>query len=357
MEKCRETVLRRLARVVDDAVRDLGELWKENQDAVLSLLRSTTENVATHPQLTELIKNTIDELEKVKRLDPEKLRIAMTGTPGEVVIDATSKKGWRRTRMKAASLTQAPEENKRTGPFSNWMQKFSIFGGPKAIESQNVPTTSAPVLPSSTHVACTEVSTTNEATPSALPDMDFAGLAVAMVSANMAEKLHSTVSAVQGTVPTVQEIAEIARGKPSDKERVEDQGPLKLTPELLRKCVLTTSLDPLISRVKAGAQSSMSESVNEMGALVQRAALCTLEECYKVIESQLKAQESEDTKLFRAETLERLACWGNLVAALGAIQEMKRVMNEPVARVPPARPSCLLMASPGPSSPSLSSIT
>ncbi len=344
--------------MVDDAVQDLGELWKENQDAVLSLLRSATENIATHPQLAQLIKNTIDELEKVKRLDPEKLRIAMTGTPGEVVIDATSKKGWRRTRMKTASLTQAPEENKRTGLLPMLKQKFGFFGGPKAIEFQSAPTTSAPVSPSSTLVACTDVSTTNEATPSAFPETDFAGLAVAMVSANMAEKLHATVSAVQGSVPTVQEIAEIARGKPSDNERVEDQGPLKLTPELLRKCVLATSLDPLISRVKAGAQSSMSESVNEMGALVQRAALCTLEECYKVIESQLKAQESEDTRLFRAETLERLACWGNLVAALGAIQEMKRVMNEPVARVPPARASCiLLMASPGSSSPSLSSIT
>ena len=326
--------------MVDDAVRELGELWKENQDAILSLLRNATENIATHPQLAELLKNTVDELEKVKRLDPEKLRIAMTGTPGEVVVDATSKKIWRNFRMKTAAQAQAPEENKRTGPLSLFMQ-FVGFGSPKATESQSAPTTSAPVLPSSTPNACTEAST-NEATPSS-PEANFAGLAVAMLSADMAEKLRATVSALQGSVPTVQEIAEIARGNPSDDERVEDQGPLKLTQELLRKCVLTTSLDPLVSRVKAGALSSMTESVNEMGALVQRAALCTLEECYKVIESQLKAQESEDTRLFRAETLERLACWGNFVAALGAIQEMKRMMNEPVARVAPSRPSSSLL--------------
>lgn len=46
-----------------------------------------------------------------------------------------------------------------------------------------------------------------------------------------------------------------------------------------------------------------------------------------------------DTKQSQEETLERLACWGNLVAAQGAIQEMKRLRYEPVVRVTPSRPS------------------
>ena len=338
--------------MVDDTIRDLDELWKENQDAVLSLLRDATVDIETHPQLAELIKNTINELEKVKRLDPEKLRIAMSGTPGEVVVDATSKKLWRLIRMRPAIQTQAPEENKRTGPFF-MLQKFIRSGGPKTIGSQSAPTTPAPVSPFSTPVACPDVSVASEDTSSESPETDFAGLAVAMLSANMAEKLRATVSALQGSIPTLQEIAMAAGGNLSDNEGVKNTGPLKLTHEVLHKCVLATSLEPLISRVKAGAQSSMTESLNEMGALVQRAALGALEECYKVAERRLKALESEDTKQFRAETLERLACWGNLVAAQGAIQEMKRIRNEPVARVAPSRPSSsLLVTSPGSSSPS-----
>jgi hypothetical protein len=163
----------------------------------------------------------------------------------------------------------------------------------------------------------------------------------------MTEKLRATVSELQNTVPTVQEVAEEAGGSASLNEQGKDQGPLKLTPEVLRKYVSTMSLDPLISRVKAEAQSFMTESLNEMAALAQRAALGALEECHQVIERQLKAQESDDTKQVRAETLERLACWGNLVAAQGAIQEMKRMKNEPVARVTPSRPSSsLLVTSP-----------
>ena len=360
IKKCHETVLGRLAHVVDDAIRDLGEIWKENQDAVLSLLRNATVNIKTHPQLAEIIKNAIDQLEKAKQLDPEKLGIVMSGTRGEAVVDATSKKLRHRIliRMKRAiNLPQAPQENKRTGPISLLKQKFSLSGGTKAIKSQSAPTTPAPVPSSSSPVACPDapVSIANEATASASPDSNFAGPAVAMLMDNMAENLRAVVSGLQGSVPTVQEIMKISGGNHSD-EGVEDQRPYKLSQDMLRKCILATCLDHLIPRVKAGAHSSMSECLNEMGKQAQRAVLGALGEHDKVIERQLKAQGSEGYKQLRVDTLERLTCWGNLVAALGAIQEMKEMWNEPVVRVTPSRPSStLLVGSPLLSSPSLRS--
>lgn len=360
IKTCHDSVLGRLANVVDDAIRDLNALWKENQDIVLSLLRKATVDIAPYPQLVELIKNTIDELEKVSRLDPEKLRIAMSGTPGEVVVDAISTKLWRRIRiqMKRAILAPAPQESKRTGTLSLLMQKFSLLGGTKAVESQSAQTTPATVRPSSPPVTCPDasVAAASEATASAPPDTNFAGPTVAMFMVNMAENLRAVVSELQGSVPRVQEIVRIAGGSQSDDEGVEDQRPLKLSQEMLRKCILATSLDPLLSRVKAGAHSSMTESLSELGKLAHRAVLGALEEHNKVIERQLKARGSEGYKQLRAETLERLTCWGNLVAALGAIQEMREMWNEPVVRVAPSRPSStLLVGSPRLSSPSLRS--
>lgn len=349
-------VLGRLRYVVDDAIRDLDKLWKENQDAVLLLLRKATVNIETQPQLAKLLQNSIDELEKVKRLDPEQLRIAVSGTPGEVVVGrATSKNFWHRIRMKPNTHTQGPAENKRAGRFSLLKQKFGRLGGPKVIESQSVPTTSAPVASSETPIASPGVSNSNGSTTSASPDMNFAGLEVVMSVANMTDGLRATVSELQSTVSVAQEVAEVARDDPSGNERVEDQGPSRLTPEVLRKYILATSLDPLVSRVKAEAQVFMTESLSEMAALAQRAPLGALEECHQVIERQLKAQEAEDTKQVRAETLERLACWGNLVAAQGAIQEMKRMRNEPVVRVPSRPSSSVLATSSGSSSLSIRS--
>lgn len=350
-------VLGRLRYVVDDAIRDLDELWKENQDAVLLLLRQATINIETQPQLAKLLQNSIDELEKVKRLDPEQLRVAVSGTPGEVVVGrATSKSFWHRIRMKPATHTQGPVENKRAGRFSLLKQKLGRLGGPKVIESQTVPTTTAPVASSETSLASPDVSNSNGSTTLASPDTNFAGLAVVMSVADMTEGLRATVSELQSTVSVAQEVAEVTRDGPSGNERGENQGPSKLTPEVLRKSVLATSLDPLVSRVKAEAQVFMTESLSEMAALAQRAPLGALEECHQVIERQLKAQEAEDTKQVRAETLERLACWGNLVAAQGAIQEMKRMRDEPVVRVTPSRPSSSVLAtSPGSSSLSIRS--
>ena len=68
----------------------------------------------------------------------------------------------------------------------------------------------------------------------------------------------------------------------------------------------------------------MTESLDEKATLAQRAVLGALEECKKVIERQSEAMESDNTKQSRAETLERLVCWGNLFAAQGVIKEIKR---------------------------------
>lgn len=336
-------VLGKLTYVVDDTIRELGGLLKENQATVLLRLRIATANIKTHPELAKLIENTIGELEKVKQLDAEKVRMTVSGTPGEVVVAATRKKLWHRIRMKQATPVQAPGESKFNGPLSLLKQAFSLWGRPKVIESQSTPTTPSPESPSSPPVACPEASVANGGTTSASPDTKFACLEVAVLPANMADALRACVSELQGSGPTLQEIVKAVGGNPSDNERVEDQVPLTLSQEVLRKYVLATSLDPLISNVKASAQSSMTESLKQMGKLAPRAVLDALEEYCGDIERQMKVRESEDYTQFRKETLERLTCWANLVAALGAIKEMKRLMNELVVQVAPSRPSTLLV--------------
>ena len=313
---------------MDDVIRDLGEIWKENQDAVLSLLRNATVNIETHPQLAGIIQNTIDQLEKVKQRGPEKLRIAMVCTPGEFVVDAARKKVWGLSVLK---------------------QVFDRSGGPKAIEYQNAPPTSPLVLPSSTPVACQEVSVVNDAITSESPHTNFAALVAAMIPANMEEQLREIMSEIQGSIPTEQEIAEASGIKPSDNARVKGQGPVKLARDTLRESIFSVSLVPLIARVKAGAESSMTESLDEMAALAQKAVLGALEECNQIIDRQLQAMESDDTKQLQAETLERLVCWGNLVAAQSVIKEMKRKRDEPVVRVSTyLSSSSPIVASPGP---------
>ena len=344
LQRCHEAVLRRLTDIVGDTIRDLGELWKESQDAVLALLRIATADIVTHSQLAELIEDTIDEQGKVKRLDPEQRRIAITRIPGQLIVDATRDTIWHHIQMRVATLALVAEEEK-FGLLSQFGQQVRRSRDPKAIELQSTSTTSVSVLPSSTPVARPAVSVANESTTSAAPETDFAGPVVASLSANMEEGPHDIIFDLQGSLPTVQEIETRAMGNPSNK------GVGYRTQEVLRKCVLATSLDPLVSRVKAEAMSSMTEGLSEMGAFAQRAALGALEGCYKDVETRMKALESEDPKQFRAETLERLVCWGNLVAAQGAIQAMKRMKNEPVTRVPSSRPSSsLLVASPSSSS-------
>ena len=346
-------VLEKLTYVVDDTIRELGGLWKENQATVLSRLRIATANIKTHSELAKLIENTIGELEKVKRLDAEKLIMTVSGTPGELVVAASRKKLWHRTRTKPATPAQAPAENKPNGLLSLLLkQALGRWGRPKAIESQSTPTTPSPESPSSLPVACTEASVANGGTTSASPNTKFACLEVAVLPANMADALRACVSELQGSGPTLQEIVKAVGGNPSDNERVEDQ---VLSQEVLRKYVLATSLDPLISNVKTSAQSSMTESLKQMEKLAPRAVLDALEEYYGDIERQLKVQESEDYTQFRKETLQRLTCWVNLVAALGAIKEMKRLLNEPVVQVASSRPSTLLVESPGSPSSSLRS--
>lgn len=330
---------------MDEAIGELCEIWKENQDAVLSLLRNATVNIETNPYLAEIIKNAIDQLEKIKELDPKKLRLAMSGTPGEVVVEASSNKIWGLLGIKPA---QTPGESKRLGKFSRFKQTFDRSGGTSATASQSAPSTPRLVSPSSTPVACREVSAVNDAINSESPPTNFVGLAAAMITPNMEDNLRGIISEVLGSVPSVQEIAEASRGNPSDNAGVKAQGPVKMNQETLRKCVFSASLEPLISRIKDGAESCLTESLNEMTDLAQQAVLGALEECHKVVERQMEALESDDTKQFRAETLQRLVCWGNLVAAQGVIEEMRRKRDEPVPRISDS----YAMVSPSPSSPS-----
>ena len=341
--------------MVDDTIRELGGLWKENQATVLLRLRTATANIKTHSELSRLIENTISELEKVKQLDAEKLIMTVSGTPGEVVV-ATTRKKLHRAQMKSATPVQAPAENKLNGPFSLAQtaerllkQMFSGLG------RQSTPTTPSPGSPSSPPVACSEAPVATGGTTSASPDTKFACLEMAVLPASMADALRACVSGLQGSRPTLQGIVKAIGGNPSDNERVEDQVPLTLSQDILRKFVLATSLDPLISNVKTSAQSSMTESLEQMGKLALRAVLHALEEYCGDIEGQLKVQESEDYTQFRTETLQRLTCWVNLVAALSAIKEMKRFLHEPVVQVASCRPSTLLVESPGSPSSSLRS--
>ena len=146
--------------MVDVAIWELGELWKENRDEVLSLLRNATADITTHQQLAGLIKSTIDELEKVQQMNPMKLGVGVSGTPGEEVVVATRKDLWYRMgiRMKRPILAQAPEENKRTKPFSRLKQTFNLLRGNKAVESP----APAPVSPPATPVGRSSASITVE---------------------------------------------------------------------------------------------------------------------------------------------------------------------------------------------------
>src|SRR5258706_1033327 len=342
---CREAVLGRLTHVVDDSIRDLCELWEENRDAVLPRLRNATADITTHQQLADLIKSTIDELEKVTQLNLKRLGAAVTCTPVEEVVVATRKHLWDRMgiRMKRPILIQAPEENKRTNPFTLLKQTFRLLRGTKATESL----TPAPVSPPATPAGCSgaSIALANTATTSATIR---AGISMALLPTSMAKELRSIISELCEPTPPVQGIAEPVRDTPSDNEQVEDQGPLKPDQEELRRRILSKSLDPLISRMQTAAKSSMIEGLNVMWDLAQGAVKGALVEYDEAIERQLKALGSDDYAQLDAMTLERLNCWGNLVAALSAIREMKEMWNEPVVQVARSRPSStFLVASPG----------
>lgn len=327
--------------MVDDAIRDLRELWKENLDAVPSHLRTATADITTHWQLTDLIKNTIDELEKVIQLDGGKLRVHMSNTPGEEVVVTTRNtlSHRMRIRMKRAIPAQVPEERKRTRTLSLLKQTFSLPRGTKALEPRSAPTTPVPVSPPAAPVGCSDapIAVANVATTS---DENFA--AMALFPVNMADTLRDIVPELRK-----EWIAKPVTDNPFTDPQVEDQGPLKLNQEELRQSVLATSLHPLISRMQANAKASMTESLNGMWALAQQTVENALNEYGQEIKRKLKAQGSDDYEQDQAMTLKRLNCWGNLVAASSVVREMREMLNEPVVQVTPSGPRTFSQASPG----------
>ena len=332
--------------MVDDTIWELCDLLKENRDEVLSLLRNATVDITTHQQLAGLIKGTIDELEKVKLLNPVKVGVVVSNTPGEEVVVATRKDLLYRLgiRSKSPILAQAPEGNKRTRPFSRLKQMFNLLRGAKSIESP----APGPVSPPSTHASRSSASIAVGDAGTTSATTSPAGISLAMLPASMAGKLQFIFSNLWERTPAVVGIVEPVKDTPSDNERAEDLGPLKLNQEELRQRVLPTSLDTLISCMLDAARISMTDGLNEIWGIAQRAVKGALEEYDKVIERQLKAQGSDDYEQLEAMTLERLNCWGNLVAALSAIRGMKEMWKEPVVQVAPSRPSStFLVASPG----------
>ena len=331
---CRDTVLDSLHREVEDTLRDLTRLWDENQETILSLLRDVA-GVAKHRHIAEIINSTVRQLDKVRRLDPDKIRIAVSGTSGEAAVGANNKGFWIRLRSRSAGPVSdliASEVANQTGTLARLTQRFirSITLQPTLSKHSADLAVSERARPPSD----TSRERSDEALPSEAPDPeDPTNLAIAVRPASIAKGLGMDIPELQGSIPTIKDLVFAVNSDLASKgQATQDKGTVKLTRDVLCNHVMSTSFHPKISRVKMGAQSCMTESLNEMAALAHRAAVGALAECYEVVERQIEAQKSMDTKQLRGETLERLTCWGNLVAAQGAIQEMKRLRDEPVVR-------------------------
>ena len=333
---------------VEGTIRELSRLWNENQETVLSLLHDAMARIAKRPHLEAIIAGTIKELDKVRRLDPEKIRIAVSGTSGEAAVEAVNKGMWARLRSRSTRPVldlMASEVANHTGWFARFKQKFTQSSAPQSIQSKhsaNVSVTEGPLLPSGT----SEERPDGSVASSSLEQENLTNLAVA---ASLAKELEIVNSEPQSSLPTMEDnIANTdpCSNGPSNGQGTKDKGTVKLTRKVLYDRVFSTSFHPVIPRVKTGAQSCMTESLNEMAALAHRAVCGALEECYKVTEEHMEAQKSNDTEKLRADTLECLTYWGNLVAAQGAIQEMKRLIDKPVIRLTPSHPSSPLL-SPG----------
>ena len=341
MSRCRNTVLDSLHHEVEDTLRDLTKLWDANQKTILSLLQDVA-GVAKHRHIAEIINSTVRQLDKVRRLDPDKIRIAVSGTSGEAAVGANNKRFWTRLRSRSTgpvSDLMASEAANQTGTLARLTRKFirSITLQPTLPKhSANLAVSERACPPSDTSRERSE-----EALPSSAPDPeDPTNLAIAVRPASIAKGLGIDVPELQGSIPTIKDVVSAVNSDLASKgQGPQDKGTVKLTRDVLCNHVMSTSFHPEISRVKMLAQSCMTESLNEMAALAHRAAVGALAECYEVVERQIEAQKSMDTKQLRAETSERLACWGNLVATQGAIQEMKRLRDTPIVRAPLPRHS------------------
>jgi len=345
MERCRRVVLERVNQKVEDAIRDLSRLWDENQATVLSLLQDAMVRIAKHRHLEAIISSTIKELDKVRRLDPEKIRIAVSGTSGEAAVEATNKGLWARFRSGSTgpvSDLMASEVANQTGMLARFRQWFSRSRAPQSTHlkhSANGPVTDRPLLLSSTSEAYPD----GADAPSTLDPENLTNLAVAVLPASLAKDLDVGTSEPQSSVPTMEDVGFAANTDTASKEQgVKDKGTVKLSRKVLYNHILSTTFYPVISRVKTGAQSCMTESLIEMAALAHRAAVGALEECYELTEKHMEAHNSKDTTQLQADTLERLICWGNLVAAQGAIRGMKQLKDEPVVRLTLSPSSTLL---------------
>ena len=337
-------MLHRVNQEAEDAIRDLSRLWDENQATVLSLLQDAMVRIAKHRHLEAIIASTIKELDKVRRLDPEKIRIAVSGTSGEAAVEASNKGWWARLRSGSTGPVSdliASEVANQTGMVARLKQWFSRSRAPQSTHSAKGSVTEGSLLPSSTSEECPD----GAVAPSSLDPENLTNLAVAVLPASLAKDLGIGISEPQSSAPTMEDVWFAANTDAAGKEQgVKDKGTVKLSRKVLYNHILSTAFYPVISRVKTGAQSCMTESLIEMAALAHRAAVGALEECYGLTEKHMEAQKSKDTKQLRADTLERLICWGNLVAAQGAMRGMKQLKDEPVVRLTLSRPSSTLLS-------------
>lgn len=334
---------------VESTISNLSEIWDENQKTVLSLLEEAMAKIAKHPQLGAIIASTMKELDKVRRLDPMKIRIAVSGTSGEAAIDKGMWARFLSRSTRQVSDLMASEVANQPGMSTRFKQKFTRSRAPQSTLSEhsaNVPVTDGPPLSSGPSGEPPDGSV-------ASPSLELENLAVAVRPASLAKGLEVEDGSLesQGSVSTTEEAMSAAITDLPDKDQgngqgIKDKGTVKLTREALYNRVLSTSFDPVISRVRIGAQSCMTESLNEMADLVHRTVCGALEECYEVTEKYMELQKSKDTEELQADTLECLSYWGNLVAAQGAIQEMKRLINKPVPRLVPSRPASSVLLSP-----------
>ncbi|SRR5258706_8274406 len=139
-------------------MRDLSRPWDENQEAVLCLLQDAMARVAEHPHLEAVVASTVKELDKVRRLDPEKIRIAVSRTSGEEAVEAANKGIWARLRPRSRSTgpvsdLMASEVAKQPGMLARLKQKYTRSRAPQPTHSThlvNVSATEIPLLPSGT---------------------------------------------------------------------------------------------------------------------------------------------------------------------------------------------------------------
>ena len=334
-----------LKKRVEDTMGDLVPLWDENKGTVLSLLKDVTAKIGEHPHIDKIIASTITEIDNVRRLNPEKIRIAVSGTSGEAAIE-TARKGIftlpRSRSTRPVSDLMEPEAANYTGMLARITQIWTRFRPPRSTQSKHsadVSATEGPVLQSGT-------SGERPDEPVAPSSPEPENLAIAVRPASLAKNLEAWF---QNFVPT-KEKGMLSANTDSLSEGqggglgTKVKGTVRLTREVLYDQVLSASFHPVISRVKTEAQSCMTESLDEMAALAYRAVCDALKEYYKVAEKYMEAQKSEDAEKSRADTLECLVRWGNLVAAQGAIQEMDRSIKKSETCLTPSRPSSALLS-------------